>query len=58
MTTLSEWQIATLPIEAEKLAEELVQMHKDTAIELQHWEKAMTLVSYFYSIELNFVKDN
>lgn len=57
MKTLTEWQKATLPMIAEDLADELVKMHNDTGIELQHWEKAMTFVSYFYSIELNFVKD-
>ena len=34
---------------AEKLAADLVQMHKDTAIELQYWEHALRLVDYFYN---------
>jgi hypothetical protein len=38
-----------LELIAEKLAADLVQMHKDTAIELQYWEHGLRLVDYFYN---------
>ena len=34
---------------AEKLTEDLIQMHRDSAIELQYWEHALRLVDYFYN---------
>jgi len=33
------------------LADDLVQMHKDTAIELEYWENARMLVEKFYDVK-------
>jgi hypothetical protein len=32
------------------LADDLVQMHKDTAIELEYWENARLFVEKFYDV--------
>lgn len=32
------------------LVEDLVQMHRDTAIELQYWENARLLVEKYYNV--------
>jgi hypothetical protein len=32
------------------LADDLVQMHKDTAIELEYWENARLFVEKFYNV--------
>lgn len=36
---------------AEKLAADLVEMHNDTAIELEYWETARLLVELFYDVK-------
>jgi hypothetical protein len=36
---------------AKALADDLVQMHKDTAIELEYWENARLLVEKFYDVK-------
>ena len=33
------------------LADDLVQMHKDTAIELEYWENARLFVEKFYDVK-------
>lgn len=33
------------------LADDLVQMHKDTAIELEYWENARMFVEKFYDVK-------
>lgn len=35
---------------ARALADDLVQMHKDTAIELEYWENARLFVEKFYEV--------
>lgn len=37
------------------LADDLVQMHKDTAIELQYWENARMFVEKFYNVSTEVV---
>lgn len=37
----------------EKLADDLVEMHNDTAIELQYWENALRFVEHFYNVYTN-----
>lgn len=39
---------------AEALAKDLVQMHKDTAIEIEHWGNALEFVSNFYRVSVGF----
>jgi len=39
---------------AKKLSADLVQMHKDTAIEIEHWGNALELVSNFYRVNVDF----
>lgn len=39
----------------EKIAEELVQMHVQTGIDLNHWPTALELVRRFYTIEQTLV---
>ncbi len=39
---------------AQALAKDLVQMHKDTAIEIEHWGNALEFVSNFYSVTVDF----
>lgn len=39
----------------ERMADELVMMHNDTAIELQYWETAKEIVERFYYIESEVV---
>lgn len=41
---------------ASKLADDLVQMHKDTAIEIEFWGNALELVAEFYKIDITFKK--
>lgn len=43
---------------AERLADDLVQMHKDTGIELEYWENARLLVEKFYNVSTNVVVEN
>jgi hypothetical protein len=45
---MSDYRTEQLKLIAEKLAADLVQMHRDTAIELQYWENGLRLVDYFY----------
>jgi len=45
---MSDYRAELLELIAEKLAADLVQMHRDTAIELQYWENGLRLVDYFY----------
>ena len=37
------------------LADDLVQMHKDTAIELEYWENARMFVEKFYHVSTEVV---
>jgi len=37
------------------LADDLVQMHKDTAIELEYWENARLFVEKFYHVRTTVV---
>jgi hypothetical protein len=39
---------------ARKLAQDLVEMHEATALELQHWGNALEFVSLYYYTTLNF----
>ncbi len=39
---------------SKRLALDLVEMHRATAIELEHWGNALELVSQYYHVELNF----
>ncbi len=39
---------------ARRLAQDLVEMHEATAIELEFWGNALELVSQFYRIGLTF----
>jgi hypothetical protein len=41
---------------ASRLADDLVQMHKDTAIEIEFWGNALELVAEFYSVDIAFKK--
>jgi len=41
---------------ASRLADDLVQMHKDTAIEIEFWGNALELVAEFYRVEVDFKK--
>lgn len=41
---------------ASRLADDLVQMHKDTAIEIEFWGNALELVAEFYKIDIEFKK--
>lgn len=34
----------------EKLADDLVEMHNATGIELEHWDNALRLVELFYNV--------
>jgi hypothetical protein len=34
----------------ERMADDLAEMHKDTAIDLAYWETAMEVVERFYSL--------
>jgi hypothetical protein len=43
--------LTTLEV-AERLATELIQMHKDTAIDLGYWETALELVERFYRVKV------
>ena len=36
---------------SERLAADLVQMHNDTAIELEYWENARLLVEHYYPVD-------
>jgi len=36
------------PLLLERLAEDLAQMHTDTAIELENWDTALEFVNQFY----------
>jgi hypothetical protein len=36
---------------ARALADDLVQMHKDTAIELEYWENARLFIEKFYDVK-------
>lgn len=45
---MTDYRTEQLKLIAEKLAADLVQMHRDTAIELQYWENGLRLVDYFY----------
>lgn len=40
---------------AERLATELVEMHKQTAIHLGYWETALELVERFYHVDVSVV---
>jgi hypothetical protein len=46
---MTDYRTEQLKLIAEKLAADLVQMHRDTAIELQYWENGLRLVDYFYN---------
>lgn len=37
----------------ERLADDLVQMHNDTGIELQYWENALRFVEHFYKVDVS-----
>jgi hypothetical protein len=41
---------------ARRLADDLVKMHKDTAIEMEYWGNALEFVSQFYNVTLHFDK--
>ena len=43
--------LTTLEV-AERLATELIQMHKDTSIDLGYWETALELVERFYRVKV------
>jgi hypothetical protein len=43
-----------LDMVARKLAKDLVQMHQETAIELEHWGNALEFVSLYYHTTLTF----
>lgn len=38
------------PALLEQLADDLVEMHQDTGIELEHWETALKFVEHFYNV--------
>lgn len=48
----------TLDEVAERLAEELVQAHNDTGIDLGYWETALELVERFYEVEVKVIIKN
>jgi hypothetical protein len=38
------------PLLLERLADDLVEMHEATGIELQHWDTALEYVKQFYNV--------
>lgn len=38
------------PALLEQLADDLVEMHNDTGIELEQWETALKFVNHFYNV--------
>ncbi len=43
---------------AERLAEELVDIHNDTGIDLGYWETALEIVERFYEVEVKVIIKN
>lgn len=48
----------TLEELAERLADELVDTHNDTGIDLGYWETALELVERFYKVEVKVTIKN